>query len=101
MPDQEQQAPEQPEAQPAQPENEGQEVAGEKQEDQALQQALALAKSGNPQALPKIAQILTALLAHNQQEEQGMGGGQPEAGGQPTTHEDMLNAVKQQMGGQG
>lgn len=91
MPGMEQQAPEQPEV-------ENQEIAGEKQEDEALQQALQLAKSGNPQALPKIAEILTGLLSHNQEEEQGMAQGQPETSGQPTTHEAMLNAVKTQMG---
>ena len=49
---------------------------GEQQEDQALQQILQLCQSGNPQALQQIAQIVQQLIAHNQQEEQEMGGGQ-------------------------
>ena len=57
-------------------EQEGMEVAGEQKEDQALEQILALASSGNPQALPQIAEIVKGLLAHNQEEEQGMEGGE-------------------------
>lgn len=67
-------------------------MAGEQQEDAALQQIMQLCQSGDPAALQQIAQIVQQLMAHNQQEEGGMqeGGEQPE----PSTAEKVMNRIK-------
>lgn len=71
-------------------------VAGEQQEDQALQQILQLCQSGQPEALQEIAKIVQGLLSHNQEEEQQMA---PEAEApKEGSREAMVAAVKNQMG---
>ena len=44
-------------------------MAGEQQEDAALQQIMQLCQSGDPAALQQIAEIVQGLLQHNQEEE--------------------------------
>ena len=71
---------------------------GEQQEDAGLQQIAQIAQQGQqnptPDGYAQILQIVQTLLAHNQQEEGEMGGGQAE----PSSHEKMLSAVKKSMG---
>ena len=55
-------------------------MQGEQQEDAALQQILSLCQSGDPAALQQIGEIVQGLLSHNQEEEQGMEGGEDMAG---------------------
>jgi len=50
-------------------------MAGEQQEDAALQQIMQLCQSGDPAALQQIAEIVQGLLQHNQEEEKQVGGG--------------------------
>ena len=53
-------------------------MAGEQNEDKSLDQIIQLAESGNPQALPQIAEIAKGMKANQSQEEQGLEGGEPE-----------------------
>ena len=55
-------------------------IAGEQQEDAGLKKILELCQSGDPAALQQIGEIVQGLLAHNQEEEQGMKGGDDMAG---------------------
>lgn len=49
-------------------------MAGEQNEDKALDQIIQLAESGDPQALPQIAEIAKGMKANQAQEEQAIGG---------------------------
>ena len=64
---------------------------GEQAEDQALQQILQICQSAqDPSGYQQIAQIVQTLMAHNQQEEGEMGGGE----GSP---EDMAGKVMERI----
>ena len=68
-----------------------------------LQQIDQLCDSKDPNALPQIKQIVAQLIQAQQAEMQGTGGGKEEEGeeggeGGPSTHDKMVEAVKNQMG---
>ena len=69
--------------------------AGEKQEDQELQQILQLCQSGDPAALQQIGQIVQKMLSDQQGEEQEQTGGDAKQ----ASHDAMVEAVRGQMGG--
>ena len=74
----------------------GADEQGEQAEDQALQQILQICQSSqDASGYQQIASIVQQLVAHNQGEEKEMSGGD----GQPSTHDKMVEAVKNQMEG--
>ncbi len=49
-------------------------MSGEQNEDKAIDQIIQLAESGDPQALPQIAEIAKGMKANQAQEEQAIEG---------------------------